>query len=200
VEALTVARLTYHSAVKPCRGQFVSGDATLLLEQNDGVMAVICDGLGHGRPAFEVSRAVNAWVEKQTTRDPEALVLGLHEVLKGSIGAAVGMAWINTTTMALRYAGIGNTVGKIFGGRERSLISRPGTLGIAVASVRVQEDVLSPGDFLVLHTDGISSNFTLVDYPMMLHDKAETATGEVMRRFGKDYDDSSCIVVKCSND
>ena len=141
-----------------------------------------------------------SWIQTQMSSDPGEIVLGLHETLKGSIGAAVGVAWINASTLALQYAGIGNTVAKIFGGRERSLVSRPGTLGIAVASVRVQEDTLSPGDFLVLHSDGISSNFTLVDYPMMLHDKAETATREILRRFGRAYDDSSCIVVKCSND
>jgi serine/threonine protein phosphatase PrpC len=55
---------------------------------------------------------------------------------------------------------------------------------------------ISVGDILVLHTDGISSNFDVSDYPEIINDGAKTIANNLIKKFGKNDDDATCIVVR----
>ncbi len=187
-------------AVKPYPGETVSGDAAIVFDRETDMLAIVSDGLGHGAPAHEASTLVTNWVKAQGPANVSELVSGLHAELQGTIGAAVGIGSISHADMTVRFVGVGNIVGRILGRRPRGLISRPGTLGLAMRTAHVQTDTLEVGEVLVLHSDGVSSSFRLEDYPALLTDKPENSSTEIVRRFGKSYDDASCIVIKCEND
>ena len=187
-------------AIKPYPGETVSGDSALILDRGPSLLAIVSDGLGHGVAAHKASAMVTRWVEAQQSTDLSALVSGLHAELQGSVGAAVGIGCIHRIDRTISFVGVGNIVGRIMGRRPRGLMSRPGTLGIAMRSARVQNDFLEIGEVLILHSDGISSSFRLEDYPGLLVEKPEQLSTEIVRRFGKSYDDASCIVVKWEDD
>jgi serine/threonine-protein kinase RsbT len=48
-------------------------------------------------------------------------------------------------------------------------------------------------DLVILHSDGISSAFNTAHYPMLHEDPQQTAE-DIVRAFGKDYDDASMII------
>lgn len=192
--------LSSSATVRPYPGEKVSGDAAFVLHRDDRMLVVVCDGLGHGRSAHEASQIITSWVGAQSSTDVADLAAGLHTKLRGTIGAAIGIGCISHSDKAVRFVGVGNTVARILGKRTRTLISRPGTLGIAMRSIHVQSDTLEVGDVLILHSDGVSSSFGLKDYPGLLAEKPEIASTEIVRRFGKYHDDASCIVVKCEHD
>ena len=55
---------------------------------------------------------------------------------------------------------------------------------------------LTPGDIVLLYTDGVKDRFQLQDYPQLLHHTAELIARTVIQRFGKDHDDASCIALR----
>ena len=55
---------------------------------------------------------------------------------------------------------------------------------------------MSVGDLLVLHSDGITSRFEAGEYPQLAADDPATAARELVRRFGRSYDDAACIVAR----
>ena len=91
---------------------------------------------------------------------------------------------------------IGNIVIRCFGATEVRLLSRPGIVGGNRRTPSEEHMNLSPGNVIVLYTDGIRDRFGLDDYPALLHDSAESIAATVVRRFGKDYDDASCVALR----
>jgi len=54
----------------------------------------------------------------------------------------------------------------------------------------------SGADVLVMHTDGIASHFDVSDYPEILNDDAKTIANNLIKKFGKNDDDATCIVIR----
>ncbi|MGB1007048.1 MAG: SpoIIE family protein phosphatase [Thalassobaculaceae bacterium] len=175
----------------------MSGDAARVIQRHGHLLAIVSDGLGHGPPAHDASARATAWLDAHPSADVSVLMTGLHTALQGTIGAAIGIGSINQADRALRFVGVGNIVARIFGKRPRGLMSRPGTVGLAMSTAQVQTDKLEVGDVLVMHSDGISSSFKLEDYAVILEASPEISSSEIVRRFGKPYDDASCVVAKC---
>jgi serine/threonine protein phosphatase PrpC len=51
-------------------------------------------------------------------------------------------------------------------------------------------------DVVILTTDGVKENFDPEDYPQMHSQKAITIARNIVQRFGKSYDDATCIVLR----
>jgi hypothetical protein len=95
----------------------------------------------------------------------------------------------------LQFAGVGNIA---FGARSTSSVSAfstAGILGRRIRTIRTWEAPLSPGDGLVLHTDGISPRFALGDLPWSTPSAA--IADLILRSGGKRGDDATCVVVRC---
>jgi serine phosphatase RsbU (regulator of sigma subunit) len=122
----------------------------------------------------------------------------LHQHLKGTRGAAVGLCAIDAATGRIDYAGIGNTAIRRFGKAETRLVSQDGILGQNMRTPRPQTLQLEPGDLIVLYTDGVSDRFTSDDYPGVLRHAPKEVASNIIQRFGKDHDDAACIAVRYS--
>lgn len=188
--------LSFSVAVRPYPGEQVSGDIALVMQRDGHLLALVADGLGHGVQAHEASMMAAAWVEEQTTLVVSDLMIGLHSLLKGTVGAAIGIVTISQSDRTVQFLGVGNIGARIFGQSSRGLISHPGTVGLVMPSARVQADNLDIGGILFMHSDGISSSFKLEDYPGLLEESPEISTSKIVRRYGKIYDDASCVIVK----
>lgn len=182
--------------VRPCVGEWVSGDAAFVRECDGFVFAAIVDVLGHGAEAHELARSIEAELPRRADRDVVAVLEALHESLAGSRGAAVGACAIEPASGQLAYAGIGNTVLRRFGLRETRLVSRDGVLGQTRRSPRREDLALQPGDLVLLYTDGVSDRFGQHDYPGLIHHDVSTVARTVVERFGKSHDDAACIAIR----
>jgi hypothetical protein len=91
---------------------------------------------------------------------------------------------------------VGNTVIRRLGSRETRLPSVDGTLGQSVGTLVKQMMRLGRGDVLLLHTDGVRSSFKLDEYPQMQYESSATIARNVVERFGRSYDDATCIAVR----
>lgn len=192
----TRRRVDWHGLVRPHVGHRQAGDATIVIEREGTVLAAIVDALGHGPAAHDVAVRARHFLEHDPAPGPVELLNGLHAALKGTRGAAAGLAVLDTATGLVRYAGVGNTVIRRFGSGSERLVSGDGIVGGSMRTPREQRMTLSPGDTVVMYTDGVRDRFEIRDYPQLpLHD-AETIARTVIQRFGKEHDDAACIAVR----
>ena len=191
-------RLEHSSLVRPCRGEWQSGDTVVIQPLEHGLFVAIVDVLGHGPEAHELTHVIEAYLARYGTSDVSGLMTRLHQHLKGTRGAVVGLCAIDAATGRINYAGIGNTVMRRFGKTETRLVSQDGILGQNMRTPLPQTLQLDPGDMVVLYTDGVSDRFTSDDYPSVLHHAPQEVASNIVQRFGKDYDDAACIAVRYS--
>ena len=188
--------LEHSSQIRACHGERLSGDTVVIRPLKQGLFVAIVDVLGHGPEAHELTHAIDAYLTHYGTSDVSSLMTRLHQHLKGSRGAAVGLCAIDATTGRIDYAGIGNTTMRRFGKTETRLVSQDGVLGQNMRTPLHQTLQLEPGDLIVLYTDGVSDRFTSDDYPGILRHTPKEVANNIVQRFGKDYDDAACIAVR----
>jgi anti-sigma regulatory factor (Ser/Thr protein kinase) len=184
------------SFVRPCRGERVSGDAVVVSHRGGVALVAIIDALGHGREAHGVATRAVRFLKEGWGPDVVDTLQALHEALKGTGGAAAGLAVVDTATGVARCAGVGNTITRAFGAQESRVYSVAGTLGHQLRTPREQRLALQPGDVLVLYTDGVRESFDAADYPEMRSQGPGTVARAIVQRFGKEHDDAGCVVVK----
>ncbi len=189
-------RLEYAKVVRPHLYEHVSGDTAVVREQDHLVLAAIADVLGHGPEAHEVAVQIEKFLMAHWDDSVVSLMDQLHEHLKGSRGAGAGLCLVDRRSGLLRYTGIGNTVIRRFGSGEARLLSHAGIVGGNRRSPSEEQMTLTPGDVVLLYTDGVKDRFELQDYPQLLHHTAESIARTVVQRFGKDHDDASCIALR----
>lgn len=183
--------------VRPCAGQMVSGDVAVVFPIAEGVFAAIADVLGHGREANALAEQIAAYLAAEAGPDLVGLMRRLHERLKGSLGPAVGIAFLEAAGGGrLRYVGVGNTCLRRFGSAETQLISRDGTVGCHLSTPREATLQLEAGDLVLLTTDGVRERFGLEDYPGLHGDSPSVLARRVVEKFGKDHDDAACLALR----
>jgi serine phosphatase RsbU (regulator of sigma subunit) len=188
--------LEHWSLVRPCPGEWVSGDAVVIQPLDDGLFAAIVDVLGHGPEAHELAVAIDAYLVRHAGTDLSALMTDLHQHVKGTRGAAVGLCAIEAATGRASYVGTGNTVLRRFGKTHTRLVSQDGVLGQNMRTPRPQALQLESGDLTVLYTDGVRDRFTSDDYPGVFHHAPKEVARTIIDRFGKSHDDAACIAVR----
>ena len=182
--------------LRACTGEVDSGDTAVLAAHGAGCFVAIADVLGHGRQAHEIAERIAAFLRDHAGSDLIGLMEQLHEHLKGTRGAAVGLGYVDERTGRLCYVGIGNICIRRFGSAETGLISRDGTVGHRIRTPRAEFLQLEAGDLIVLTTDGVKKNFGVGDYPGLLRDSAASVARMIVQRFGKEHDDATCVALR----
>jgi phosphoserine phosphatase RsbX len=150
--------LEWAVAARPLPGEEVSGDAALVELDDGGAVVAAVDGLGHGAPAAAAASRAVAALRGRCRDDVDALVGRCHEALRGTRGAALGVAKIAGDE--LTWAGVGNVEAWLFGrGRPAALLLRPGVVGEALPPAQPVREQLRRGDVVVLVSDGVGSGF-----------------------------------------
>jgi len=181
---------------QPFFGEALSGDLTLCVPCNGNLFLAIADGLGHGPAAHEVVVNIERFLREQCSTDLAGLAQRLHTLLRGTRGAAAGLAYLDVASGSLAYVGIGNTRLRRYGAEGGALSSQPGTLGHQIRTPVQQTLQLAPGDLLILSTDGVSERLDReADAALLAADVQSVAAG-LIHRYGKTHDDASCIVLR----
>ncbi len=179
------------------RGGHYSGDLAFVHEHGAKVFLAIVDAAGHGRSAHRVAMQVESILRSEDTHDLAGLVQSLHRRLIGGPGAVMIAGVLDTESLAFTFVHIGDSHGRIFGPRRRSLVGEAGMLGHAIRTPNVRSETLSAADTLVLCTDGISERYDLSEIQGHQTIPADALARRIVEQFGKDHDDATCLVVRC---
>ncbi len=176
----------------------VSGDIGFIHEHGQEIFIGLIDGSGHGPEARRIAQTCRQYLEDNMGMELVSLMKGLHDLNRGSRGCVAIIASLDLDNLQLNYVGVGNICMRKFGNsHERSLLGE-GIVGYSISTPKEKLMQLQNGDVLVFHSDGIKSHFGINDYPEILKDDAKTIAINIVRKFGKNDDDATCIVLRCS--
>jgi len=186
-------KLSIGSAQRPARGERVCGDGFVVIDQPDATVIGVADGLGHGPLAAKASNAFCEYLRAHPDLEPEAALLGAHDAIRETRGVAGVVLRINKHTDRLDFAGVGNIEVRTISAEPIKPVSVPGVVGGRLHKVRPFDYHLTPGDLLVVFSDGITGSLAPRDFDHLEPtEMAETIMGER----GKDYDDVTCLVIR----
>lgn len=189
-------------ASRPYPGYVVSGDLHVVESYAGGTLVAVMDGLGHGDNAEVAAKAAAEVLQSHAGEPGGSLVERCHKSLKRTRGVAMSAATFEPGGV-MRWVGVGNVEGSLLraaanGKPERDgLVQRGGVVGYQLPPLRENQIQLSPGDTLVLATDGVKSSVT----DGILHGETPRAIADhLLETYGKDTDDSLVFVARYLGD
>jgi len=190
--------LSWHAINRPHPHETVSGDGFVVVELAESALIVGVDGLGHGEKAHQAATSAVQTVNANQTASPLALFDYLHRELRQTRGAVVTIASIDFSANAITWGGIGNVKASVHRAAHaekprEQLFLRGGVVGFQMPKVKLFQVAFTPGDTLLMVTDGIRSNY-MEDLPLT-QSPAAIAT-HVIATHARDTDDATAIVAR----
>jgi anti-sigma regulatory factor (Ser/Thr protein kinase) len=183
----------------PMAGQSVSGDTWAVADCGDRYLLMVADGLGHGPLAAEAAQAAKRVFHEQFQDSPEAILKKAHSALRSTRGAAVAIVEIQVDTQSIHFAGIGNISAMVIQPQaHHRMVSYNGTIGHEVRKIASFHYPWCSGSTLILHSDGVGTQWDLQKYPGLLKKHPSLIAGVLYRDFGRGRDDATVLAVKDS--
>jgi anti-sigma regulatory factor (Ser/Thr protein kinase) len=179
-------------------GEPVCGDAWHASWRQTQGELLVADGLGHGIAASEAAmQAVRVFRSSRTSSAP-MLVEELHQGLRATRGAAVGVAAVDLDTQVVKFAGLGNVGASIVTPERKrtNLVSQNGTAGHVARRVNEFSYPFRPGSILVMFTDGLISHWDPAAYPALWSYDPAIIAAVLYRDFSRRRDDVTVVVGK----
>lgn len=185
------------AVLRPIHGEEVSGDAWAFSEQEGILTLIVADGLGHGVMAARASAEAISAFRRSSDRSPTVVLQKVHAAARATRGAAVAVAYVDRAAAIVRYAGIGNISGVLIGGGKPVLmISHNGTAGYHSPRFQEFSYALSEPAIVVMHSDGLHTNWNLDDHPGLRRRDPSVIAGVLYRDGTRNRDDVSVAVAK----
>jgi anti-sigma regulatory factor (Ser/Thr protein kinase) len=181
----------------PKLGEQVSGDGWAYTINQERSLLMVADGLGHGPIAAQASTEAIKIFHEDVNRNPEEIIVASHKALRKTRGAALAIAQINFEDQSIRFAGIGNIAATVIwsDGCHR-LVSYNGTVGHEVRKIQQFTQQWHPGALLLLHSDGLGTQWRLERYPGLICKHPSLIAGVLYRDFNRVRDDVTVLVAR----
>jgi anti-sigma regulatory factor (Ser/Thr protein kinase)/serine/threonine protein phosphatase PrpC len=181
----------------PVDGEIACGDAWAMQANRENARFMLADGLGHGPDAAEAANQAVATFMQIATHRSDELALQIHNALRHTRGAAVAIAEIAFGLLNVRFTGIGNISGLIYTGTNSfNLVSYNGTAGMGVPKIKEFTYPWTNDSLLIMHSDGLSTHWSLADYPGLAQKHPTLIAGVLFRNHQRSRDDSCVLVAK----
>jgi anti-sigma regulatory factor (Ser/Thr protein kinase) len=184
---------------EPLRDEDVCGDGWALRLSPDQAILMVVDGLGHGIFAAEAAREAERTLAVSKKESLTDIIHDVHQALKKTRGAAIGIAKIEPEKGLLSFAGVGNISASIVAsGSSRSMVSHNGILGQHMERMQEFTYPWNPGNILVMHSDGLGSRWDLERYPGIWNRHPSLIAAVLHRDFSRGRDDVTVLAARMS--
>jgi negative regulator of sigma-B (phosphoserine phosphatase) len=184
-------------------GQTDSGDRYVVKRVPGGVLVAAVDGLGHGADAAVAADTAVTVLETSSDDSLLALLGQCHDKLRATRGVVLSLASFSGRDNTLVWLGVGNVEGRLRradprgGLRDESLLLRGGVVGGQLskpcASMQPAVVPVTPGDMLVLATDGVRSEFAAALRP---DEPPQRMADRILSQFRRATDDALVLVAR----
>lgn len=157
--------LEYGVSSLTAEGQDESGDLFLVKSIPGGVLLAAVDGAGHGHDAATAAHLAIETLEGNSSDGVISLVRRCHDRLKGTRGAVLSLAVVDSVQSTLTWLGIGNIEGILLRCDSKlkpsgeAMLLRGGIVGEHLPHLQATVTSIAPGDLIILATDGIRADF-----------------------------------------
>jgi len=181
-------------AVAP--GHCDSGDQCCVRTINQRTLIAVFDGLGHGPDAASAARLGVHLLERAQTHDVVTLVRACHTALRGSRGAVMSVAMLDSVERSMTWIGVGNVRGSLWSPRSsnwKSLLLRSGVVGDLLPQLQASVVPLEDGDMLIFTTDGVALE---IDERILKGDSLQATAERIVERGGTGHDDALVLLAR----
>jgi serine phosphatase RsbU (regulator of sigma subunit) len=199
MEALNGNWIEWGVAARTLEGQVRSGDRFVARPFQNGFLAGVVDGLGHGTAAALAAGKGVEILSEHAEESVITLVHRCHEGLRWTRGAAMSLASFNRTDSSMTWLGVGNVEGVVLRSssmhppRLESLILRSGAVGVRLPQLHGSFVHVRSGDTLILVTDGIRTGF---DTSLVHLGSPKEMAGRILASHTKGTDDALVFVAR----
>lgn len=181
----------------PADGETHCGDAAAVLDTGDFRTAAVIDGLGHGPEAAEAAQAALRSFRDTVERPLPDIVTAIHQALRHTRGAAVGIARLHAERA--EYSGIGNVrmVTLAPDAVYHRATGRPGIVGWRMPTPTTRQLHLPAGTSVVLHTDGIDERWSHALTEFLLRQPPPLLAAAIAHHHRHHRDDAT-VLTACS--
>jgi serine/threonine protein phosphatase PrpC len=186
-------------AALPIKGQQVSGDRSVVQCFPGGILLAVIDGLGHGLEAAEAANAAERILRAHPQEPVISLFRECQERLRISRGVVMSAVSFDTGHGLITWLGVGNVRGILqrsgncsHSSREELLL-RAGVVGGRIPPLQAAVLPVSPGDTLLLASDGIRGEFAQEP----AYSEAPQRTAEfILSTYARGNDDALVLVAR----
>jgi negative regulator of sigma-B (phosphoserine phosphatase) len=177
-------------ACRPKLGESVSGDQIGIWQDDVSTLVTVIDGLGSGQPAAEASSRALACVAANRTQPLVEILPRCHYAVQDTRGVVMALARIEHDSNRLTFAGVGNIGFSASSQNPIGPVSKNGLVGYRLPTLLEFQFECSLGDWIVLYSDGISSQFVRQGGISALDRlRPEELALQMIQKFGKQHDD-----------
>ena len=163
-----------------------------------GSKTILCvaDGLGHGEHAEAAAKAAVDYVGRHLADPLPEIFAGCDQALRDTRGAVMGLAVADEEKGTLTYAGIGNARAVVIGEKTFKMTSSYGIVGGGYKVLALETVPFSPGDVVILHTDGVEEMSDVSDYAEIAAEDVQRLAERILRERGLKSDDAAILVCR----
>jgi anti-sigma regulatory factor (Ser/Thr protein kinase) len=178
-------------------GEEVCGDSWHVQHRPGEAVIIVADGLGHGLGAADAATAAIRTSSSRVFAGSTAVLEAVHDGIRHTRGAAAAVAVLQRDSQVLRFSGVGNISASIHGySTTRRAVSHNGTLGHQARHFREYAYPWEPGTMLVMHSDGLTSHWSLDGYPGLRTHRPALIAAVLYRDFRRLRDDVTIVVAR----
>jgi serine phosphatase RsbU (regulator of sigma subunit) len=164
-----------------------------------GILLGAIDGLGHGVEAAAAARAAASLLEAYRGQWVVDLMELCHASLYSTRGVVMSLASFDAIERTLSWIAVGNVEGIVLRAdpaaspSRHPLLLRGGVVGYRLPDLHASVLGVSPGDTLILATDGIRGDFGLHLDP---GDTPREIADRILLEYGRTPDDALVLVAR----
>lgn len=186
---------------RPYRDEVESGDHAVVRREQDRLVVMLCDGLGHGASARAASTAAVDAFEHAEGATPRAIVEACHAALVGTRGAVLSALAIHESgsPTTLDLSSVGNiTVELVGGSASRRFAASSFVVGSRQLGWRAHDEqvTVERREVLLVYSDGIQSRGTVADDHELLRKHPVVIAQQLVERYAREDDDVLVLVAK----
>ncbi|TFH75249.1 hypothetical protein E3V39_03745 [Gammaproteobacteria bacterium LSUCC0112] len=186
--------LSYY--IRPSQGEVKAGDTAIVVELTGGVLVALVDVSGHGFKASALALEIRELISHYATPRITELMTLLHERLRGTLGAAVSLLFMDTLRCSLNYCAVGNTAAYRVIGQTWRPISKDGVVGYRLPNVIEDSTSLTNGDVILIRTDGVTDRTARKYVIENASQPASVIAQGLIKHSGREFDDAACVILK----
>jgi anti-sigma regulatory factor (Ser/Thr protein kinase)/serine/threonine protein phosphatase PrpC len=188
-------KLTVGAASRCHAGETLNGDAFLVIHLSATLtVAAVIDGLGHGKEANLASELIKENILLNPDLPPDNLISHIHNSVRGTRGAVMSVARINTETNKLSFSGIGNIESFVVTNKKKkTLLSFGGIVGHNIRTPKIFEYDFEPGDVLCMFSDGITTRWKSEDIDWGAPPQKNTEL--IINEYSRINDDATILII-----
>jgi len=172
------------------------GDQAAYWQSGGKTILCIVDGLGHGEHAERAAKAAVDYVAQHLSEPLPNLFAGCNAAIRHTRGVAMSVVVIEEEAGTLTHAGIDNTRTMIVGERIVRLTSNYGIVGGGYRKLSPETVPLTPGDLVIMYTDGIKQRCDVSAYRDALRGDVQQLAERILQDWSRETDDAAVLVFR----